>query len=74
MVISKKPSPRSCLPEPEQVILAAAAITLAITQGRTRRELETLVNLLSLLKDNTQAVLAQCLINEKERVELEIEL
>ena len=50
---------------PNDVLFAALTIAVAVTAGRSRYEVETLINLSSLITNNLQAVLAQMIINEK---------
>lgn len=57
---------------PEQVVLASAAISIAITQGRTANEIETLLNLTYLINQNVQRILAQKLICERDQTNLEV--
>ena len=59
---------------PQDVVLAAATLSLSLSAGRSRYEIETLINLLSLTTSNLQAVLAQKLIADRYATELEIPL
>ncbi len=55
--------------DPKDVVLASTTLALALSQGRSPCEIETLINLFALTKDNLQAILAQILINEKAPLE-----
>lgn|GEM_PF-5784817 len=59
---------------PQDVVLAAATLSLSLSAGRSRYEVETLINLLSLTTSNLQAVLAQMLIADRYDTELEVPL
>ena len=59
---------------PQDVVLAAATLSLSLSAGRSRYEIETLINLLSLTTSNLQAVLAQLLIAERYDTELQVPL
>lgn len=56
---------------PQEVVLAAATLSLALSNGRSQYEIETLINLFSLTTNNLQAILAQILINKKTQDILE---
>lgn len=51
--------------DPHELLAAAAALAVLLSKGKTRCEIETLVNLFSLTTDNLQAILAQVSINER---------
>ena len=57
---------KNVIAAPQDVVLAAATLALAVSKGRSQYEIETLINLFSLTTDNLQALLAQILINRKE--------
>ncbi len=59
---------------PQDGVLAAATLSLSLSAGRSRYEIETLINLLSLTTSNLQAVLAQLLIADRYAAELEVPL
>jgi len=59
---------------PQDVVLAAATLSLSLSAGRSRYEIETLINLLSLTTNNLQAVLAQLLIADRYKTELDVPL
>lgn len=64
--VSSSATPKTmCQPTPQELILSAATLTLLLAEGRSRYEVETLINLLSLTTRNLQSVLTQILINEK---------
>lgn len=54
----------------QEITLAATAIALSVTRGKTLRQVETLVNLFSLTTDLLQAILTQRSINRRADVEL----
>lgn len=56
---------------PQEVVLAAATLALALSKGRSQYEIETLINLFSLTTNNLQTILAQILINKKTQDILE---
>ncbi|MBS1381220.1 MAG: hypothetical protein SOX80_00025 [Candidatus Fimivivens sp.] len=59
---------------PQDVVLAATSLALALSKGRSQYEIETLINLFSLTTNNLQAILAQILINKKVQDYLETPL
>lgn len=59
---------------PQDVVLAATSLALALTKGRSQYEIETLINLFSLTTNNLQSILAQVLINKKVQDYLETPL
>ena len=64
--VEKKPPQRTvCQPTAQEIILAATTLTLLLAEGKSKYEIETLINLLSLTSRNLQSVLTQILINEK---------
>ncbi len=65
---------RNVVAYPQDVVLAATSLALAITKGRSQYEIETLINLFSLTTNNLQSILAQILINEKVQDILETPL
>lgn len=72
---TKKQSERGC-PDTNarDIVLAAATLSLTLTEGRSRCEVETLINLFSLTTNTLQAILAQRLINERYTDNLNIDL
>ncbi len=56
--------------DPKDIVLASATLALSLSQGRTPCEIETLINLFGLTRENLQSILAQMLINEKRGFEL----
>ena len=64
----------SCLATPSDVILAAATLALTVSNGRTQYEIETLINLFSLTTSNLQSILAQILINNKSKSDIDVSL
>ena len=64
----KSSSAKKCknvIAAPQDVVLAATTLALALSKDRSQYEVETLINLFSLTTDNLQAILAQILINRK---------
>ena len=51
--------------DPNEVLLAATALAIALSKGKNRCEIETLVNLFSLTTSNLQSILVQMAINER---------
>ncbi len=73
--MSEEATNKQCtVPSPEQLVLAATAISLAITNGRNDKEVETVLNLLTLVKENTQRILSQRLICESDEVNIDVSL
>ncbi|MEG2144405.1 MAG: hypothetical protein RRY40_03640 [Oscillospiraceae bacterium] len=62
------------LANPHDILLAALTISLALSAGRSRYEVETLINLCSLVTDNLQSALAQMIINDKAANLLEVKI
>lgn len=51
-----------CPATPQEIVLAAAALSLALTKGKSQLEVETMINLFSLTTDNLRSILTQMLI------------
>ena len=51
-----------CPATPQEIVLAAAARSLALTKGKSQLEVETMINLFSLTTDNLRSILTQMLI------------
>ncbi len=51
----------SCLSS-DEVILLSAAISIALSKNRSKREIETLINISNLINDNLTSILAQSII------------
>lgn len=62
----------SIVANPQDVLLASVSLALALTENRSQREIETLVNLFSLTTDNLKGILAQKLINDKRPADLDV--
>ena len=62
--------------DPNDILLAAVTIALALTKGRSRYEIETLINLTEMIKCNLESYLRQTAINEDlaENLNLEINI
>ena len=59
---------------PRDIVLASATLALTLTEGRSRCEIETLINLFSHTTNTLQTVLAQRLINERDTDRLNVDL
>ena len=71
---SKHTSSKSCCTNPRDIVLAATTLALTLTEGRSRCEVETLINLFSFTTNTLQAILAQRLINERYTDNLNVDL
>ena len=59
---------------PRDIVLAAATLALTLTEGRSRCEVETLINLFSHTTNTLQTILAQRLINERYTDNLNVDV
>jgi len=63
-----------CHTAPRDIVLAAATLALTLTEGRSRCEVETLINLFSHTTNTLQTILAQRLINERYTDNLNVDV
>ena len=68
------PKQKQVIAAPQDLVLAAATLALAVSKDRSQYEIETLINLFSLTTDNLQAILAQKLINRKSPENLDSDI
>lgn len=68
----REKKPVKIVAAPQDVLLASVSLALALSEGRSQREIETLINLFSLTTDNLRGILAQKLINDKTPTDLEV--
>lgn len=59
---------------PNDILFAALTIALAVSSGRSRYEVETLINLSSLVTNNLQTILRQMIINDNNVDNLDINI
>lgn len=59
---------------PNDILLASVTIAVAISKGRSRYEIETLINLTSMITNNLQAYLRQLAINSECTDDLDIDV
>ena len=52
----------------EQLIMLAVSIAVSLSKGKSRCELETLINLLDVVRDVMKSILAQRCIFEKDGI------
>ncbi len=67
-----KKSKSYCPPTTDEVVLAATAISLALAKDKDICELETLINIVTLVKCNLGSILMQKSINKRMGVEVDI--
>lgn len=58
---------------PDQVVGLATSLAIALTQGKTFREVETLINFFSVLNCSLRGILEQRAINSKRDIEIIID-
>ena len=72
----KKKRPPNIPADPNDILLAAVTVALALAKGRSQYEIETLINLNMMITNNLQAYLRQMAVNEDnaENTEIDIDL
>ena len=59
---------------PNDILLASVTIAVAISKGRSRYEIETLINLTTMITNNLQAYLRQIAINNDCADDLDLDV